>query len=129
MQFLISSDCGESWVIARGLNPTAGATTSEFVPTSWGTQNITINNSFFTSNFRFKIRVTNGDGNNFYIDDININSVVGIDENEIISNLSVYPNPMNTNATASIELSKESEVSSNQNFMVMSICLVHSVLS
>ena len=111
VQFLISKDCGKTWVIARGLNPTAGSTNSEYIPTSWGTQNITINNSFFTSNFRFKIRVTNGDGNNFYIDDININNVVGIDENEVISNLSVYPNPMNSDAIVSIELLKESKVS------------------
>ena len=113
VQFLISNNCGESWVIARGLNPTTAATNSEFFPTSnqWGAQNITINNSFYSSNFRFKIKVTNGNGNNFFIDDININTTVGIEEVEGLTDLNLYPNPMNNNATVSLNLSKESEVS------------------
>lgn len=113
VQFLISNNCGESWVIARGLNPTTAATNSEFFPTSnqWGAQNITINNSFYSSNFRFKIKVSNGNGNNFFIDDININTTVGIEKVEGLTDLNLYPNPMNNNATVSLNLSKESEVS------------------
>ena len=112
VQFLISNNCGASWVIARGLNPTAASTNSEFFPASnqWGTQNISINNSFFTSNFRFKIKVINGNGNNFFIDDININNTVGMEEIEGLTNLSLYPNPMNDRATIALSLSKESKV-------------------
>lgn len=112
VQFLISNNCGASWVIARGLNPTAASTNSEFFPASnqWGNQNISINNSFFTSNFRFKIKVINGNGNNFFIDDININNTVGMEEIEGLTNLSLYPNPMNDRATIALSLSKESKV-------------------
>ncbi len=112
VQFLISNNCGESWVIARGLNPTTAATNSEFFPTSnqWGMQNITINNSFYSSNFRFKIKVINGNGNNFFLDDININTTVGIEEVEGLTNINLYPNPMNNFSTVSLNLSKESEV-------------------
>lgn len=112
VQFLISNNCGASWVIARGLNPTAASTNSEFFPASnqWGTQNISINNSFFSSNFRFKIKVINGNGNNFFIDDININNTVGMEEIEGLTNLSLYPNPMNDRATIALSLSKESKV-------------------
>jgi PKD repeat protein len=113
VQFLISNNCGASWVIARGLNPTTASTNSEFFPNSsqWGTQTITINNSFFTSNFRFKIKVINGNGNNFFIDDININNTVGVEEVEGLTSLDLFPNPMNERATVAINLSKESKVS------------------
>lgn len=111
VQFLISNNCGDSWVIVRGLNPTSSSTNSEFFPTSWGNQNINISNAFFTPNFRFKIRVVNGNGNNLFIDDININNVVGIDELEAINSLVIYPNPMINSSTISVDLNKESTVS------------------
>jgi len=113
-QILISNDCGENWVIVRGLNPTTGTNDSEFFPGGtgeWTTLSININSSFYTSNFRFKISVNSGEGNNLFIDDININQTVGIDENNLISNLELYPNPTNNFTTAKIELTKQSEVS------------------
>lgn len=113
VQFLISNNCGESWVIARGLNPTSASTNSEFFPNSsqWGTQNISINNAFYSSNFRFKIKMNSGNGNNFFIDDININTTVGLEEVEGLTNLDLFPNPTNNNSTISLNLSKESDVS------------------
>ncbi len=113
VQFLISNDCGENWVISRGLNTTAAATNSEFVPSSsdWGSQTITISNAFFASNFRFKIRVNNGNGNNFYIDDININNVVGVEELNTLNSVNIFPNPMTDKATVELDVTKDSEVS------------------
>ena len=114
VQVLISRDCGETWVIVRGLNPTVATTNSEFFPSNggdWSNQTISIGSFYYTSNFRFKILVKNGDGNNFFIDDININQVVGIDEKDLISNVELFPNPTTSSTTASIELTQESEVS------------------
>ncbi len=114
VQLLVSNDCGENWVIFRGLNPTVGSKSGEFFPggtSEWTSQSIPINGSYFTSNFRFKFRIKNGNGNNFFVDDININQVVGIDENDLISNLELFPNPTSNFTTASIDLKKESQVS------------------
>jgi hypothetical protein len=44
---------------------------------------------------------------------ININQVVSLDENELISNIKLYPNPTSNFTTANIELKKESSVSVN----------------
>lgn len=113
VQFLISNDCGNSWTISRGLNPTTGNINSEFSPSSsqWRSQNIGINNSFFSPNFRFKIKLENGNGNNFYIDNININNIVGIDELDVLNTLNIYPNPMIDRAIVELYVKKESEIS------------------
>ena len=113
IQFLISNDCGNSWVISRGLNPTAASMNSEFSPSSsqWQSMSIGINNSFFSPNFRFKIKLKNGNGNNFYIDNININNVVGIDELDVLSTINIYPNPMTEKAIVKLDIKKEAKVS------------------
>ena len=113
IQFLISNDCGNSWVISRGLNPTAASMNSEFSPSSsqWQSMSIGINNSFFSPNFRFKIKLKNGNGNNFYIDNININNVVGIDELDVLSTINIYPNPMTEKAIVELDIKKEAKVS------------------
>lgn len=114
VQFLISKDCGNSWIISRSLGVTSSSTNSEFNPSlssQWRSQNISISSTFFTSNFRFKIRVTNGDGNNFYIDNININNVVGVEELDILNNVNIYPNPMTDKATIDLEVIKDASVS------------------
>ncbi len=113
VQLLISNDCGENWIIARGLNQTTGATDSEFFPSNWSTVNYNINNSYFTPNFRFKIRMASGGGNNFFIDDINISSTVGVEETNFLSSATIYPNPMVSNTTLSLDLIKQSEVTVN----------------
>jgi hypothetical protein len=113
VQFLISNDCGNSWTVSRGLNTTAGNVNSEFSPSSsqWKSQNIGIINSFFSPNFRFKIKLKNGNGNNFYIDNININNVVGIDELDAFNTINIYPNPMTDKAILELDIKKDSKIS------------------
>jgi PKD repeat protein len=113
VQLLVSSDCGENWVIARGINQNTGSTDSDFFPTNWSNISYNINNSYFSANFRFKIRIVSGGGNNFFIDDINISSTVGVEETNFLSSATIYPNPMISNATLSLDLIKQSEVSVN----------------
>ncbi|MDB4089347.1 M43 family zinc metalloprotease [Flavobacteriales bacterium] len=113
VQFLISNDCGNTWVISRGVNPSTGHINSEFSPTSsqWASQNIAISSSFFSPNFRFKFKLKNGNGNNFYLDNININNIVGIDELDVLTSVNIFPNPITNKATIELDVSKDSEVS------------------
>ncbi|MEN8956765.1 MAG: M43 family zinc metalloprotease [Flavobacteriales bacterium] len=130
VQFLISNDCGENWVIVRGLTPTVGSTNSEFAPTGsnqWRNQSINISNSYFSPNFRFKFRVTSGGGNNFYVDDININNIVGLDELDALTGVSIFPNPMTNQATIELDLKKDAEV--NVSVINAVGALVHQVAS
>ncbi len=99
----VSPDCGESWSIrynktGSALN-TAPPTNSPFVPiaTEWRTENVILPTSLFFANkpnVRFRFEYSYVDGNNLYIDDINIIGLTGI-ENNFRSAGIIYPNPGN----------------------------------
>lgn len=78
---------------------TVPVTTTAFYPTSateWKTVSAALPSILFTSGFRLKFVFSRHGGNNFFIDDINIDIDAGIhDVTENISLLSVYPNPTN----------------------------------
>lgn len=104
LRLYISNDCGESWVIRgqwKGLTslPTAPPTTAPFVPqdeTEW--QEIVVDNitpAYLGPNFRFMFEFLNDNGNNIYIDDINITvSLVSVEEEAVpLSAFELFPNP------------------------------------
>jgi len=113
VQLLVSKNCGASWLTRRGLNQTTSSQNSNFVPNSsqWTAHNVTIDASYFTSNFRFKFRVKGGGGNNVYIDEINLNRTVGNAEINAFTDLEIYPNPMNENSTVSLDIANQAMVS------------------
>jgi hypothetical protein len=73
-------------------------TNGGITPTGSDWKSITIGPNSFTnylvSNFRFKFKFTNGGGNDFFIDNINLSGSVSIDENEFNQELTVYPSPV-----------------------------------
>ena len=83
LRVFVSSNCGTSYgtaVYTKGGNllATSGALGTEFTPTvaaDWRTENISLN-SFVGGNIVVKFEVTNRYGNDIYIDDININSIL-----------------------------------------------------
>jgi PKD repeat protein len=98
-----SFNCGESWSILSVKNATAlesvsGYYTQKFVPadkSQW--KEIAVNLSSFVAsknNVKFKFEFISGIGNNIYIDDINISSTTGINEEDPSAGLLVYPNPV-----------------------------------
>lgn len=122
LRLYISNDCGESWTIRgqwKGLTtlPTAPPTSEPFVPTQesdW--QEIMVPNvtsTFFGPNFRFMFEFLNDNGNNIYIDDINLHmSPVGIEENKsVVSSFEMFPNPARGQTTIEFALSEPSNVS------------------
>lgn len=115
----VSDDCGDSWIPRKSIqgNGLSSMTaTSSWTPTNisdWTTVHVVnITSFYYVENFRFKFEFTSDNGNNFYLDDINLYAgqpsnelVLGLPENEEISNLQLFPNPSNGEATLLFELS------------------------
>ena len=104
----ITNDCGLNWATRKTLYGfTLGGSntqTSAFTPSSpsdWTTVHVTnITSSYWVSNFRYMFEFQAGGGNNFYLDNINIYNgspseelVVGLEENEELKDIVLYPNP------------------------------------
>jgi hypothetical protein len=61
---------------------------------------VNVTSDYWVENFRYKFEFEGNNGNNFYLDDINIypgspseNIVLGLNPMESIEDLVVYPNP------------------------------------
>jgi len=104
----ISRDCGESWSLRRTLDDedlytVSGTYSDEYVPNGqneWMESTITsIVSVFLNSSFRVRFEFTSSNGNNVYIDDINIMDATFLSTADLISTLEnelqVYPNPSN----------------------------------
>lgn len=102
LRFFISKDCGETWALRHNMH---GDQLSELTQTSpytpddaseWVQVNVTnINSAYYVAGFRYKFEFENDNGNNIYIDNINLypESMTEIEELETTVGLSVYPNP------------------------------------
>ncbi len=102
----ISKDCGNFWSLRKTLQGDQLYTVSqnvntEFIPinqSQW--REVLINNIgsvFLNSEFRVRFEFRSGNGNNFFIDDINIQDLATVSVDEIIdemqNSLKIYPNP------------------------------------
>lgn len=122
LRLYISNNCGESWNIRgqwKGTNtlPTAPPTEEPFIPANnseWQTITATnITPAFFGPNFKFKFEFLSDNGNNIYIDNINLTALfVGTEElEENISMFEMYPNPAQGQSTLQFSLSEKQQVS------------------
>lgn len=87
LQVMVSADCGDTWAIRKTLGvsllTTAAASDAPFIPQSsdWTRVDVTnISASYTTGEFMFKLVYRSGNGNLFYLDDINIAANVGVGE-------------------------------------------------
>ncbi|WP_448522122.1 M43 family zinc metalloprotease [Schleiferia thermophila] len=103
LRFYISLNCGRTWILRRAVLGNQIITapdmpTGSFVPTNnseWKEVTVPLGiYSNFPEDIMFKWEFTSGGGNNFYLDDINLDVVVGQDEWNSPSEISVYPNPV-----------------------------------
>ena len=110
-----SKDCGDVWQLGATFQGSTlinnGYVSTNFIPTNsnqWALRTVPIPVTIATSRVRFKFEYTTGNAsNNIYIDDININGTVGIDENNLQeSSVILYPNPSNQTSTLYYRLSK-----------------------
>ena len=96
----VSDDCGLTWQPSGyqkdGLVlATAGDQTSDWVPVQaadWRKDTLDMS-AWVGSNVIVKFVNINGYGNNLYLDNVNIDAVVGVKENDGLGNVRVYPNP------------------------------------
>ena len=80
LRIYISGDCGNSWTQAwSGTGPVLstpnGQIATNFVPNStsnWKSFNVNLSPLMLTGNFRFKFEFTSDEGNNIFIDNINL---------------------------------------------------------
>lgn len=117
IKILMSSDCGESWVTRKtiqGNNFGNGNTSGAFVPTAqdWISAELTLPvPAINVDDLRFKFVVSTEDGNNFYIDDINVyisdQSHLSMDINAWSEGIKLYPNP--TKGDFSLDLNLRSD--------------------
>ena len=100
----ISTNCGNSWDSIYGAIGTDLQTTqyvsSSWIPNcgDWGSDSINLSNwSLNGDTIMLRFVGINDFGNNFYLDNIELNglNVLGINDEEKISNTIIYPNPSN----------------------------------
>lgn len=124
----VSSDCGATWTTVHGLGSTTAGEQSVtssfniFVPTSsadWGLDSADISVVANHDNVLLRFRPVFEDGNDFYLDNINIHTSdsvpytppTAINEVQGIQSLNIYPNPANTQINVVMTLDNNAEVS------------------
>jgi PKD repeat protein len=106
MQVLSSVDCGKTWGIRKSYTENTMSTVADqdasFTPTNqsqWRLDNISLTLFSNYSNIQFKFRFEAGEGNNIYIDDINIDHTTALSElASLKDNFRIYPNPAENDA-------------------------------
>jgi PKD repeat protein len=108
LKVFASNDCGQSWTIRKTISSSTlsqgNVAPAEYTPASisdWGTYHVTnISSEYWNSNFKFKFQFVAGEGNNLYLDDINLYAgppsdvpVLALSEGIDFQSATVYPNP------------------------------------
>lgn len=120
LKFWISLDCGRSWALRKNLHGStlsSETSSSAYTPSSaseWTEVEVTnINNFFYSSNFRYKFTFDNDNGNNIYIDDINLyvgDNVANVTEvNSVVGNVALFPNPTSDQLNINLDIENASD--------------------
>jgi hypothetical protein len=117
LEVMISTNCGASWTTVyskagAALN-TAPASTSAFVPTSnqWRAESVDLSAYANNPTVLVKFVATSDYGNNFFVDQVNLSGVTGINTVDAnISSVELYPNPTANETSVNITLVNTSEV-------------------
>ena len=108
----VSTDCGATWTnVWSQSDPallTAGNLTSAFTATSgsatqWRQETISLASFVGQGEVIARFKAISGFGNNLYLDDINLTTTVGINENQLEEQISIFPTP--TTGTVFLNLS------------------------
>jgi hypothetical protein len=108
----VSTDCGATWTnVWSKSDPallTAGNLGSAFTATSgsatqWRQETISLASFVGQGEVIARFKAISGFGNNLYLDDINLTTTVGINENQLEEQISIFPTP--TTGTVFLNLS------------------------
>lgn len=121
LRVFASNSCGQFWTQRYSRSgdqlTTAGLVFNNFIPTSqaqWREETVNLSSVFFSGkpNVILKFEYIHDTGNNIYLDDINLDGLVGFNDNFIInSHVSIFPNPTTSNTRIDFTLEKEENVS------------------
>ena len=121
LRVYISRDCGESWNLreSRGIDelPTvSGNVPGQFIPDSpddWEEVEIgNIISIFLSSEFRVKFEFTSVNGNNIFIDDINIYdpATLSVENTSVAKAITLFPNPTTDRVRLRAEFEKNQNI-------------------
>ncbi len=115
-----STNCGLTWSprltrnIKTGTNGLSGVVSGNFTPTSsqFVQENVVLAGLTTEASIMFKLRFVaeSGGSNNFYIDDINLTSLTGLEEEYQVSNIELYPNPATDQINIAFDLIADNTV-------------------
>ena len=116
LSIFVSGDCGKTWSYRGAVTaPTAPDQWGPYKPSSaseWVYVEKTIPDAYSGSNLRLKFVFDSDKSNNLYLDDINIDGVLGIESQELISgSFTISPNPANDRTTVYFTLAQDALVS------------------
>lgn len=101
LQVYVAKDCNNSWLLRSSISGAAlqsvPPVSVPYFPTSlteWKEVVASVPLSYSTSTARFKIVFTSKGGNNIFIDDINLDTSLGLDEYQAENGALLYPNPV-----------------------------------
>lgn len=117
----ISRNCGENWNVRETrdideLPTVTGNVSGQFVPDSeddW--EEVVIDNIssiFLTPEFRIRFEFTSVNGNNLYIDDINIYdpNTLSVANSDVVKEITLFPNPATDNVRLRLELTENQNI-------------------
>lgn len=108
-----SRDCGKTWIQKEMLTGTNLLTAgyvgnTDFVPTNdlqWKTASFTYTPNAADNKTKFKFEFIASDfSSNFYFDNFNITGTLGIEDNGLLSAISLAPNPVASGSDLSVEI-------------------------
>jgi len=120
-QVRISRNCGENWNLRETrdideLPTVSGNVGGQFVPSSendW--EEVVIDNIssiFLTNQFRVRFEFTSVNGNNIFIDDINIYdpNTLSVDNSDVVKEITLFPNPASENVRLRLDLNENQNI-------------------
>lgn len=100
LQVMVSTNCGQSWAIVYDESGTSLSTHAPYnsglwVPTAadWRADTVNLDSYAGNGNVLIKFKAISANGNNLYLDDVNLQFVTGINQPDISNEVDVYPNP------------------------------------
>jgi PKD repeat protein len=108
-----SRDCGKTWIQKTSYTGAALVTVgyvgnSDFVPDNdldWKTVSFTHTPTAADNKTKFKFEFIASDlSSNFYFDNFNVSGTLGIEDNGMLSSISIAPNPVATGSDLSVEV-------------------------
>lgn len=115
LQINVSTDCGDTWATVWDAEGADLNTTSSiedyYVPGSndWETMSIDLS-AFIGENINVEFKAITGWGNNLYLDNINISDVVATQELTEVSEIRLFPNPVNESMKVTFQLEATSQL-------------------